>query len=188
MTYDLCTDRASNDLTELRRLLSLSMTQWTSGDWEIWRGDYVPFMAADGVYEAADGPILAVGTVDGVPTNRAAWNATDFNRVVSVMRDIYERWWALGFAPAWPASLPGTMDRSSTPGSYMLDTQLLANLRYIRDFSRAGSALPSSMSKLTLDTANRLEQCLKDIDTILLRREAGAQEMYCGDEICGGGW
>ena len=181
MTYELCTDRAAIDLTTLQNLLARGYADWDDTDKELWTGEYQIFQASDDEYEASDGQILVVGTVNGVPTNRGAWNYTDCNRIRETLLDLYDRALALGLAPEWPYSMIEEQTATSVPGSYGMTYNLLANLKYIRDFFGLSSTLPSSLSKMSLVTANRLEQCLLDVDEHLEIREAGAKERYAGE-------
>lgn len=188
-TYDVCTDRGSVDLTVLRQLLTSRYQDWTSDQKSLWTGEYTVLMASNTTITDSTGEELWVsGKVDGVNTQRAAWNYTDCNRIRTIMLDIADRYEALGYTVTWPYDMIAAQTQAATPGSYKMNYNFLANLRYIRNLIGLSSSLPSNMSKLNVTKANQLEQCLLDIDERLIQLEAGAMDRYCGDEYSGSGW
>ena len=188
MAYEMCTDRGDIDLLTLRDLLARGLADWDDTDTELWTGEYQVFQAADGEYEAADGPILCPGDIQGVPTNRGAWNYTDCNRIRAMMLDIYNRAVELGYKPVWPYTMIGEQTQASEVGSYELNYRFLKNLIYIRDYFGLSSTLPGSINNMKLTTANALEQCIVDIDAFLIAVKSGAEERICGDLFTGEEW
>ena len=187
MSYELCTDRTLRDMTILLRLYTKGMTEWDTTDWKLWTGEWGVFYDSSGqMYEASDGTIYVSGQVNGVNTNRGAWNYTDINRVRAVMLDIVDRLDELGYAFAFPYSLIPAQTAASVPNTYTINTRLLANLLALRNAVGTSPAPPTSGNNMTYREANQTEKCLEAMDNRIACIEYGSRERWCGIELCGG--
>ena len=183
MAYEMCTDRCSYDLKELQRLLGSGYDQWTSDDKKIWTGEIGILCATDGPLEATDGQLYCSGKVQNVNTQRGAWNYTDLNRIRTAMIDLRARLNEQGYFFNWPYTLIGAQSASGTPGSYLINTNFLANLTALRNAIGVTATIPTNLTTqaMTITRANQLENCILAMDTRLSQMEAGVTERYSGE-------
>lgn len=116
-------------------------------------------------------------------TSKGAYNYTDLNRVEDAVAYLAARLNALGYRVV----IPYTRTWAVTDVPTVADmTRYLENVRAIRAaYTRFSTtpAAPASMNKLTYETANDIEQILKDVETLIENMVAAFT--YSGD-IYGG--
>lgn len=110
-------------------------------------------------------------------TKKGHYNLTDLNRVGAAMRYLSARFSTYGYVVTVTSRINWTvtdMSRQENMDAYLLDVK---SLRDVLTMMQSTPNVPNSMSMLTWNSANDIEQILADIDSLITRAAAAFERL-----------